>query len=47
MPTDWHQEKPFGYNVVAQPNYLLTQHIYFAAYLAIMLQASWHIADAT
>ena len=45
IQTDWHQEEPLGYSVFPETNYLLTQHIYLAAYLAIMLQASWHIAE--
>ena len=45
IPTDWHQEKPFAYSVFAESNYLFTQHIYLAAYLAVMLQAPWHIPD--
>ena len=45
IPTDWHQEEPLGYSVFVEPNYLFTQHIFLAAYLAIMLQASRHIAE--
>ena len=43
--TDSHQEEPLGYSVFAEPNYLFIQHIYVAAHLAIMLQASYHIAE--
>ena len=43
--TNWHQEEPLGYSVFAEPKYVFTQHIYLAAYHAIMLQASWHIGE--
>ena len=43
--TDSYQEEPLGYSVFAEPNYLFIQHIYIAAYLAIMFLASYHIAE--
>ena len=45
IPTDWHQQEPLDCSEFAEPNYLFIQHIYIAAYLAIMLQASYHIAE--
>ena len=45
IPNDWHREEPLGYSVFTEPKYLFTQHIYLVAYLAIMLEASWRIAD--
>ena len=45
IPTDWHQEKLLGYSQFGEPNYLFTQHIYLAAYFAIILQVSCHTAE--
>ena len=45
ISNDWHQEELLGYSVFPEPNYVFTQHIYLAAYLAVMLQASWHLPD--
>ena len=45
ISNDWHREKPLGYSVFAEPNYLFTQHIYLVACLATMLQVSWDIAE--
>ena len=45
IPTHCHQEEPLGHSVFAELKILFTQHIYIAAHLAIMLQASWHIAE--
>ena len=46
IPTYYHPEEPLGRSVFAEPKILFTWHIYMAAHLAIMLQASWHIAEA-
>ena len=45
IPTYCHQEEPLGPSVFPEPKILFTQHIYIPAHLAIMLQASWHIAE--
>ena len=45
ISNDWHQEELLGYSVLPEPNYVFTQHIYLEAYLAVMLQASWHLPD--
>ena len=45
IPTYCHQEELLGPSVYAEPKILFTQHIYIAPHLAIMLQASWHIAE--
>ena len=45
IPTYCHQGEPLGPSVFAVPNYIFTQHVYLAAYLAIMLQTSWHLPD--
>ena len=45
IPTYCDQEEPLGPSVFAEPKILFLQHIYIAPHLAIMLQASWHIAE--
>ena len=45
IPTYCHPEEPLGLSVSPEPKILFTWHIYIAAQLAIMLQASWHIAE--
>ena len=44
ISTYWPQEKALGCNVFAEDNYIFKQHMYIAAYVAIILQASWHIS---
>ena len=45
MPADCRQQKLLGCSEFAEPNYLLTLHIYLSAYLGIMLPAPWHIPE--
>ena len=45
IPTYCYQEEPLGHSVSPEPKMLFTRHIYIAARLSIMLQASWHIAE--
>ena len=52
IPTHWHQEEPLGFqeeplgcSVFAETNQLFKRDVYITAYLATMLQASWHIAE--
>ena len=45
IPTYCHPEEPLGHSVFPEQKILFTQHIYIVAHLAIVLQASWHIAE--
>ena len=45
IPTYCQQEEPLGQSVSPELKISFTRHIYIAAHLAIMLQASWHIAE--
>ena len=45
IPTYCHPEETLGHSVFAEQKILFTPHIYIAPHLAIMLQASWHIAE--
>ena len=43
--TDWQQQETLGCSEFAESIYLLKQYFYIVAYLRIMLQAFWHIAE--
>ena len=45
IPTYCHPEETLGHSVFPEQKILFTPHIYIAPHLAIMLQASWHIAE--
>ena len=45
IPAYWHQEEPLGCSEFGEPNYVFKRYVYIVPYLAIMLQASWHIAE--
>ena len=45
IPAYWYQEEPLGCSEFGEPNYVFKRYVYIVPYLAIMLQASWHIAE--